>query len=409
MRIRSITAFADVTYPFEAGAMQEIGQALQTVKEGLVEAGFDVQTTRFATQPFPAVLNQVGPHRAADLAKDLEAIGFVHEIDFMALGPVRLSDPTTYIESMADVFEATENVFASVEVASRSDGINLPRIRRTAELIRRVSTITDDGFTNLRLASLANVPAGSPFFPAAYHSGGPPCIAIATESADLALNVVSSAHSLADARTSLVKAIETEAERIEAAAQHALNTLSVRFKGIDFSLAPHPDEHRSIGEGLEALGLPAFGGQGSLMAAAFLTDALDRANFPRTGFCGLMLPVLEDSVLAERAAEGRLSINELLMTSAVCGTGLDTIPLPGDVSQDALAAILMDVAALATRLDKPLTARLMPLPGKAAGDETNFEFEYFANSRVMPARQEALGGLLAGDESITLRSLTERK
>src|SRR5690606_25273816 len=82
--------------------------------------------------------------------------------------------------------------------------------------------------------------------------------------------------------------------------------------------------------------------------------------------------------------------------------------LPGSMSQDALVAILMDVAALALRLDKPLTARLMPIPGKDAGDETGFEFEYFANSRVMAPVPEPLSGLLAGDESIELQSLAER-
>ena len=144
------------------------------------------------------------------------------------------------------------------------------------------------------------------------------------------------------------------------------------------------------------------------MTAAFLTDALDRAEFTRTGFNGLMLPVLEDSVLAKRAAEGRLTVTDLLTFSAVCGTGLDTIPLPGDVSADTLNGILLDVAALALRLDKPLTARLMPIPGKAAGDAIAFDFEYFADSAVMAPfvvapEVDTLTGLLAGDEDIDIQ------
>jgi len=58
------------------------------------------------------------------------------------------------------------------------------------------------------------------------------------------------------------------------------------------------------------------------------------------------------------------------------------------------------VAILSQRLDKPLTARLMPIPGKAAGERTDFEFEFFANSRVMALNAERLSGLLAGDEEI---------
>ena len=64
-------------------------------------------------------------------------------------------------------------------------------------------------------------------------------------------------------------------------------------------------------------------------AAAVLTDAIDRARFRRAGFSGLMLPVMEDATLAKRAADGSLTVKDLLMYSAVCGTGLDTIPLAG--------------------------------------------------------------------------------
>jgi hypothetical protein len=116
-----------------------------------------------------------------------------------------------------------------------------------------------------------------------------------------------------------------------------------------------------------------------------------------------MLPVLEDSVLAARAAEGLLSISDLLSYSAVCGVGLDTIPLPGDISQETLTGILLDVAALAVRLDKPLTARLMPMPGLSAGDPIHFDFPYFADSRVMAAAGSGVKGLLRQLEQLEIR------
>ncbi len=407
MRIRSVTAFAELSYPLEAGTLNAAGDALRNARQALTAAGFEVQTVRLATQPFPAVLANAGPGKVADLAQDIEALAFVHEIDYVGLGPARLDDPATYVEAMPEVFEHTERVFASVIIADKQVGLSLPRIRRTAELIRRVATLTEDGFCNLRLAALANVPHWSPFFPAAYHSQGGPRIAVATESADLAVTAIESANSLEGARKAIVRAVEVEAERIETAL-HRAELSGFAFHGIDFSLAPYPEASRSIGAALEHLGLPAFGEQGTLAAAAFLTDALDQAQFRRTGFCGLMLPVLEDPVLADRAAGGRLRASDLLTWSAVCGTGLDTIPLPGDVSQDALAAILLDVAALALRLDKPLTARLMPLPGKQAGDEAAFEFEFFAPSRVMAADSGALSGLLAGDERLPIQPLGRR-
>jgi hypothetical protein len=136
-----------------------------------------------------------------------------------------------------------------------------------------------------------------------------------------------------------------------------------------------------------------------------MADCVNRADFPRCGFSGLMFPVLEDGTLARRAAEGILQVNDLLLYSAVCGAGLDTVPLPGDIGVDELAGILLDLAALAVRLDKPLTARLMPLPELTAGDPVTFDFPYFADSRVMSTKGLGLAGLLIGQERISLQSL----
>jgi uncharacterized protein (UPF0210 family) len=82
---------------------------------------------------------------------------------------------------------------------------------------------------------------------------------------------------------------------------------------------------------------------------------------------------------------------------------LDTLPLPGDTGVEQLEAILLDVAALSLRLNKPLTARLMPIPGKKAGDPTGFDFEYFANSKVLEVPAQPLTGLLSGNETISIK------
>jgi uncharacterized protein (UPF0210 family) len=153
---------------------------------------------------------------------------------------------------------------------------------------------------------------------------------------------------------------------------------------------------------VEKMGVPKIGLHGSLAAAAILTEAIDRADFPHTGFSGFMQPVLEDSVLARRAAEGTLTIKDVLLYSAVCGTGLDTIPLPGNTTAEQITPLLLDLCALALRLDKPLTARLMPIPNKKAGQETNFDFAFFAPSRVMGLDSERLANSLSGAETFYL-------
>jgi uncharacterized protein (UPF0210 family) len=92
------------------------------------------------------------------------------------------------------------------------------------------------------------------------------------------------------------------------------------------------------------------------------------------------------------------------MYSAVCGTGLDTLALPGDISVEQIQAILLDLATLSTRLQKPLTARLMPIPGMQAGDETHFDFAYFSNSRVMAVKGAGLSGNLLGNGMLDIRA-----
>lgn len=179
----------------------------------------------------------------------------------------------------------------------------------------------------------------------------------------------------------------------------------IAFSGLDFSLAPFPEEARSTGTAIERMGVPAVGLAGSLAAAAILTETLQRAAFTHTGFNGMFLSVLEDATLAMRAAQGLLNVYDLMMYSAVCGTGVDTIPLPGNTSPGQIAGLLLDLAGLALRLDKPLTARLMPIPGKVAGEATGFDFSYFANSRILALPAGELRGLLAGDEEIEIRSI----
>jgi uncharacterized protein (UPF0210 family) len=87
----------------------------------------------------------------------------------------------------------------------------------------------------------------------------------------------------------------------------------------------------------------------------------------------------------------------------VCGTGLDTVPLPGDTSVDQIVPVLLDLCALALRLDKPLTARLMPVPGKRAGEPTQFDFGFFRNSKVMGLDAGPLRGALGKDQVFELR------
>jgi len=401
MKVRAITGFLDPGWPLVPERIAALAECLSAIREALGEAGYETQTLRLATPPPSQIDKPVAPHDRPELARQLAAECATHGIEYANIGPA-LAGELEGFQVVPEVLAAAESVFCSGLYASVPSGLSLPAARACAEAIQAASTVSPDGFANLRFAGLANVAPGSPFFPAAYHDGGPPAVGLATESADLAVESFRNAASLAAARRALVSSIDSHAAALARAAEPVARERKVRFLGVDFSLAPYPEPDRSVGTALELLGVPALGLSGTAAAAAFLTDCLDQAEFARTGFCGLMLPVLEDSILALRAAEGRLGLTELLLMSTVCGCGLDTIPLPGEVTKESLAALLIDLGALALLHNKPLTARLMPIPGKSAGDPIHFDFPYFADSRVMALPALPLTDLLAASDPLEL-------
>jgi uncharacterized protein (UPF0210 family) len=400
MKIRSITYFLDPGWPLDHDALKQASELIASARPAFEQAGYPVQSTRLATFSFARRVPSLDPDEVVAFAQALEETARSLGFEYVSIGPALPLLPASY-QVIPRVLASTQNVFASGQMTT-SDGVSLHAVRACAEIIHKAATISPDGFANLRFAATANLPPDAPFFPAAYHDDDMPSFALAIESADLAVEAFTLSPDLKSARRRLVDMLEHHGRELNVIACVEARKSSMPFGGIDFSLAPFPDEAVSLGAALERLGVSATGMHGSLAAAAILTDTLDRARFPRAGFSGLMLPVLEDVVLARRAGEGSLTVMDLLLYSAVCGTGLDTIPLPGDTTTDQLAAILLDVACLGQRLDKPLTARLMPIPGKKAGEMTGFDFPFFANSRIMAVRAEQLGGYLAGEEPITL-------
>ena len=397
MEIRSVTLFCN-----QDASPGDFARFFSTARRAFPVR---VQSARLGAPPFP---NWLSRDESIAAAAAFVAAWRAAGVDYVSLGPVRLEDDASWLDLIPDLLGAAEGVFAAVEIASPDGQLDVRRCWDVARLVRRVSTLHADGFGNLFLGALAGCGPGHPFLPASYHGGGPTRFAVAVESADVALDAIRGAASLDEARARLVAGIEGAAAAIAPVAERLAAEFGVVFGGLDFSLAPYPTAEKSLGAALEALGVPVVGSPGGLFAAAFITEAIDRARFPRTGFGGLMLPVLEDATLARRAAEGTLALNDLLLYSAVCGVGLDTIPLPGDTSEATLAGILLDTAALSARLRKPLVARLMPLPGLRTGDATSFNFEYFAPSRVMAAQGEGIRGLLSGSGALSMAPYRSR-
>jgi len=389
MKIRSITCFLDPSWPLDIQAVAQIGTVAARAVAEFQQAGYEVQTTRMVTPPFPQLFASLDPDGIVAAIQELEQLAGAQGFAYVAVGPALLDQPESYA-LIPKIIANTENVFCSAQMATRQAGLSLPAVRACAQIISALAPQDPNGFANLYFTALANVEPGSPFFPASYHAGNTPTFSLATEAACLAVDAFEGARDAAEGLDRFQRSVQAHADCLKGIATTLEEETGCKFGGIDFSLAPFPEPATSLGTAVERMGIGKVGFHGSLAAAAMLASALDQVSFPRVGFSGLFFAQLEDAALAQRAAEGGLLVKDLLMYSAVCGTGLDTIPLPGDTTPEQLAPLLLDLAALALRLDKPLTARLMPVPGKQAGEETSFDFPFFSNSRVMGLSSEPL-------------------
>ncbi len=239
MKIRSITCFLDPAYPLDGKVLRAAGEFLRIAEPAFIEAGYEVQSARLATVPFTNLLPDQKLGELAKLAQELEVAAAELGYEYISLGPALPSQLESYT-SIPVALAATQNAFFSGLMTTQDGKVSLSAIQQCAEVIKQASVISSDGFANLRFAALGNVPAGSPFFPAAYHRGGEQTFALATEAADLALDAFSQATSLEQARKYLVTAMEENAHNLTGVARQVEKQTGVKFGGIDFSLAPFP-------------------------------------------------------------------------------------------------------------------------------------------------------------------------
>ncbi|MBV8086836.1 MAG: DUF711 family protein [Chloroflexi bacterium] len=384
MKVRSVSLGNNITWPLSAGEFAKAARFFGRAKQLFADAGMEVQTVRLATQPLETMRAP-----AVQLGQAVERMCAEAEIGYCSLGPAP-AEPSL----ITDLIGATQTVFTSLTVAS--DGaVQVPAVRAAAAVVYRVATSTELGFGNLRFAALAHCGPNIPFFPAAYHDGGHPKFALALQCADLVVEAFRGTASLEDARERLAAAIAEADVRLYPVAKQLEREFAIEYLGADFSPAPFPTEAESISTAFREAGLERFGAHGTLHLAALITSTIKSAAVHSWGFNGLMLPVLEDSGLAAGTAGPDFNVDDLLLYSAVCGTGLDTVPLPGEITEDQLAGIILDVATLSVALNrKPLTARLLPVPGKRAGERTTYDFEYFANGAVLPVKRLSPAALL---------------
>jgi uncharacterized protein len=381
-RVRTITAFVRLDRARYQEQIQETLKFLRQAKSAYETAGFEVQTIRITTQPFPEYTSDLVDDKVLAFFRDYNALA-VKEGFIGSIGPAMTSDADNPHEAelLEKIIANSKSLDGSVFIAGE-DGIHWKSIQAAAGVIKYLEANTAHSQGNFNFTTSSLVPSGGPFYPASYFTAKGKQFAIGLQSANVVSEVLASTKSPSEAEARLKSELGIYAAQVEKIATEIGAGSGWAYGGIDLSPAPLNDV--SIGSAIENFVGAPFGSSGTLSAAALITRALKAIPVKQAGYSGLMLPVLEDTVIAQRWSEGRLSIDSLLSYSAVCGTGLDTIPLPGDVTQEQLARILGDVASLSVKWHKPLSARLQPVNGKKAGETTEFDSPFLVNAKIQP-------------------------
>ena len=379
-KVRAITAFIDIDPHSYAAQYEDTVKFLNSARQAYRSAGFEVETIRIATQPFPQYTHGMDRAGALALLRGIDDLG--GKLGFApSIGPAMLNDDDDYaaVDLLTDFLAVARRTNASLVTAS-SDGIHWSAIRLAARLIKAVSERSPHSQGNLNFAAIAMLKPYGPFFPGAYHLGGGRSFSVGLEGAGVVAEVFAKDHDPRTAEKALAAALAKPLKQAEAIAATIAASSGWNYAGIDPT--PAPLGEISIGRAIENFTGEPFGASGTMTASAIITRAVQAAPVKRLGYSGLMVPVLEDAVLTRRWAEGTYNLDSLLAYSSVCAGGLDTVPLPGDTTEARLARILGDVATLAYKWQKPLAARLLPIAGRKAGERTEFEDARMANTVI---------------------------
>ena len=382
-KVRAITAFVSLeraTYERQIAATLAV---LREAQRDFEHQGYAVESVRIVTQPLAELVRGQADADALAYLKALDDLA-VKENFLPNIGPAMLrdGDDPHAMQLLAQALSSLSQVNASAIIAA-DDGIHWKVIRESARLVRYVADHSPHSQGTFNFAATAMLGPYAPFYPGAYHLGSGQRLAIGFEGANVVQEVFARTHGDFEAAASeLTRQLTVHAKVAEAVGSQVAGRYGWTFMGVDPTPAPLADV--SIGAAIEALTGAKFGSSGTLTAALVITTAVKAVPVRQIGYSGLMVPVMEDKLLARRWAEGTYDTDALLAYSAVCATGVDTVPLPGDISEAQLMRIYGDVAALALKWRKPLAARLQPVAGKKPGDETDFSDPYLFNTKIHP-------------------------
>jgi uncharacterized protein (UPF0210 family) len=383
-----IGRFCDKIYDRITTSAQRLVATCDQVGE---KYGIPVVNKRISVSPMAVAAAPFGPEEMVTVASTLDKAVHAVNVDFLggfsALVEKGMAPgDRALISALPEALAQTERICASINLASTRAGINMDAILLMGQQIKAAADLTADrdGLGCAKLCVFANIPQDVPFMAGAYLGVG---------EADAVINmgvsgpgVVKKAIDRAisnspgmDLRqlSELIKRTAYKVTRVgELIGREVAENLGVRFGVVDLSLAPTPNVGDSVGEIFQSLGLKSIGVPGTTVALAMLNDAVKKggafASSNVGGLSGAFIPVSEDLNISQSAVDGYLSLEKLEAMTSVCSVGLDMVAIPGDTSAETLAAIIADEMAIGVINKKTTAARIIPVPGKGAGDEAYF-------------------------------------
>ncbi|HHY42747.1 MAG TPA: PFL family protein [Thermoanaerobacterales bacterium] len=381
----SISKVADKIYD----KLMEIGRNLvPTACQLEEEFGIPIVNKRISVTPIALVAESCAESDYTPIARAMDKAAKDLGIDFIGGFSALVHKGFTrgdmnLLNSIPDALSQTERVCASVNVATSKAGINMDAVLAMGRIIKEVARLTanQDGIGAAKLVVFANAPEDNPFMAGAFHGPGEPETTINVGiSGPGVVNAVLSNLPKDAALGQVSEAIKKMAFKItrvgELIGREASRRLGIPFGIIDLSLAPTPSIGDSIANILETMGLERCGAPGTTAALALLNDAVKKGGAMATsyvgGLSGAFIPVSEDAGMIRAAEEGALTLEKLEAMTCVCSVGLDMIAIPGDTSAETIAAIIADEMAIGVINKKTTAVRIIPAPGKKAGDFVEF-------------------------------------
>ncbi|HEO71512.1 MAG TPA: PFL family protein [Candidatus Hydrogenedentes bacterium] len=366
--------------------------------------GIPIVNKRLAVSRASALLESQDAGACVPLARVLDEAAAEVDVDLIggygALVHKGFTDgDRRVIDAIPEVLSKTQRVCSSINVASTKAGINMEAVRLMGRRIKDTAerTADRDGFGAAKLCVFANIPEDNPFMAGAFLGPGEPGTVINIGVSGPGV-IKSALERLIEEREDvdlgrLAEEVKRTAFRVtrvgELLGREVAERLGVRFGVVDLSLAPTPNVGDSVGEILQVMGIDAIGAPGSTAALALLNDAVKKgglfASSSVGGLSGAFIPVSEDQALSQAVGAGSLNIEKLEAMTSVCSVGLDMVVVPGDTDAETLAAIVADEMAIGVINNKTTAVRIIPAPGKKAGDKAVFG-GLFGESYVLDVR-----------------------